>query len=403
MKIMKIVFVSNTYWPSKNGVQMVNQYLAEGLVEKGHEVIVLTCQLKKKVLEEEVYNGVFIKRFDISYSRLRGYRGDIKSYQAYLKKLDDSGKMEVMITVCANSFAGICTYPVMRHISAKKVIYNHGMRTGKINLDKITSFKSFAKEIICTMRDKIFYTKNWKYIIKYDEAIHLFYHDSSFEYFEKHGFKHNHVILNTCEKKLFSEIKSDVKNRNREIQEKYCLFNPYYVYIANFCVSKDQQRAIDAFYRADIQDIDLVLIGTEKNSYCDSLIRKVELLRKKNSNHGKVHILFDIDRDDTIYILKESYACIMSSMNEYFPITIIEAMAAGKPYISTNVGVVACLPGGNIVHNTKELVYWLEFYAKNKKYVNDMGKVAFDYAKSNLLLEDKVEQLELILKQLFVN
>ena len=41
---MKIVFTTHTYWPRKDGVQYVTQYLAEGLAKDGHEVIVFTPQ-----------------------------------------------------------------------------------------------------------------------------------------------------------------------------------------------------------------------------------------------------------------------------------------------------------------------------------------------------------------------
>ena len=107
--------------------------------------------------------------------------------------------------------------------------------------------------------------------------------------------------------------------------------------------------------------------------------------------------MYNISREETVSLIRNSYACFMSSMNEYFPITIIEAMAAGKPFISTNVGIISLLPGGNIAHNTNELSYWLEFYSKNCEYVLQMGNIASKFAFDNLQLEDKILQLEKIL------
>ena len=53
---MKIIFTVNTYYPYKDGVSVVTQYLAEGLAQKGHEVLVMTSScdgapLMKNIME----------------------------------------------------------------------------------------------------------------------------------------------------------------------------------------------------------------------------------------------------------------------------------------------------------------------------------------------------------------
>lgn len=56
---MKILISVHTYYPDKNGVQMVTQYIAEGLAKK-HEVKVIT-ELKKIILEKK-YIIMFLLR-----------------------------------------------------------------------------------------------------------------------------------------------------------------------------------------------------------------------------------------------------------------------------------------------------------------------------------------------------
>ena len=58
---MHIVFVTHTYWPHLDGVQMVNQYMAEGLVNAGYRVTVLTSKLEG-YNQYEMHNGVEIYR-----------------------------------------------------------------------------------------------------------------------------------------------------------------------------------------------------------------------------------------------------------------------------------------------------------------------------------------------------
>ena len=45
---MKIVVAVMSYYPHEGGVQTVTKYLAEGLAEKGHEVVVMTVRSAEK-------------------------------------------------------------------------------------------------------------------------------------------------------------------------------------------------------------------------------------------------------------------------------------------------------------------------------------------------------------------
>ena len=66
---MKILVSCFTYYPSSNGVQSVTQYQAEGLVQLGHEVTVLTgfrYGFREKITLPSIseHKGVKIRRFD---------------------------------------------------------------------------------------------------------------------------------------------------------------------------------------------------------------------------------------------------------------------------------------------------------------------------------------------------
>lgn len=41
--IGKIVITTHTYYPNKNGVAIVNEYLTKGLRQKGYKISVITC------------------------------------------------------------------------------------------------------------------------------------------------------------------------------------------------------------------------------------------------------------------------------------------------------------------------------------------------------------------------
>jgi glycosyltransferase involved in cell wall biosynthesis len=61
---MKILLVTEYYWPHIGGVEVVFKHLAEGLVAKGHEVYVVTSRVPDTERYEEL-NGVKIRRINV--------------------------------------------------------------------------------------------------------------------------------------------------------------------------------------------------------------------------------------------------------------------------------------------------------------------------------------------------
>ena len=60
-KILKIMILVATYYPLQDGVQIVTQYVAEGLAKK-HEVLVVTA-LQHGQERQSQRNGVMIERY----------------------------------------------------------------------------------------------------------------------------------------------------------------------------------------------------------------------------------------------------------------------------------------------------------------------------------------------------
>ena len=89
----------------------------------------------------------------------------------------------------------------------------------------------------------------------------------------------------------------------------------------------------------------------------------------------------------------------MGSKWEVFPISIIEGMAAGKTFISTNVGIVRYLPGGIITDTPAEMGYWISKLLKNESVLQKIGSAGQKYAQDNLTTEIKIRQLEKILEK----
>lgn len=386
---MHIVIATHSYWPHLDGVQMVNQYMAEGLVNAGHRVTILTSKWEDYYSQYEIHNGVEIYRF-VHKSILKFNFGESKKFKSFLLKNKEG--IDVLIAVVAQSFAGEWVMQVSNKLPCEKIMYMHGMKMERVNIHKTKNIHHFMKEYVRTLWSYCYFKYYWNKIIGFDAAVHLFERDSSYNYFKKHGFQKNIVIKNGCSSVLFEPINNI--NENCVIRKRYNIKNRYFLCVANFYKNKNQITALRAYYKTNVENIDMVFVGSDKDEYFEKLHRTNQILEAEDRLRHNVKILYGISREDTISIIKNAYAIVLSSDSEYLPITILEGLAAGKPYISTNVGVVPLLPGGVIAHDNKEFVYWMEYYAKHSEYVDKLGKIGREYAERELCIDDKIEQLK---------
>jgi glycosyltransferase involved in cell wall biosynthesis len=117
--------------------------------------------------------------------------------------------------------------------------------------------------------------------------------------------------------------------------------------LATFVPSKNQELALRAFLQAGCPNATLLFIGHEFNSYAEHL--------RALAGAARVRLLAGLPPTE----LAESYAAcdvvVLSSRAETQPLVLLDAMAAGRPFISTNVGCVGELPGGVVVANQDDM------------------------------------------------
>lgn len=381
---MNILIAVKNYWPSSGGVQSVTKYMAEGLVKKGHQVSVLTRMEPNTPIEEE-YNDV--KIFRVKQTSIFKFNfGDKALFQKFIL----GHSWDTVISVCAQSYSAEWMFPILDKIKARKILYMHGMRGSSIDLPRIDSFRTFMKEAILVNWWNLYFKRNWKYIKKYDAAIHLFSNDSSFSYFKAKGYLHNYAIANSCDSVFFEE------NEDCGILDKYGISKPYFIQVANYDGCKNHLLSVKSFLQADSGDAELVLIGSSGNKFYRKIVDYLNAFGGEKKN--KIHVLTAVPRVETVSLIKESYATILSSLHEYFPISIVEGLAAGKPFISTHVGEVPKFLGGHVGSTIGELAYWIEYYLSHPEYVVTLGREAKEFALKNMRLQDKINQLEEICK-----
>jgi glycosyltransferase involved in cell wall biosynthesis len=118
-------------------------------------------------------------------------------------------------------------------------------------------------------------------------------------------------------------------------------------------------------------DIFFAFIGGEQNAYC----RELEKRTRSWGLEECVALFHGVSRSFTESAIQACDIALMTSKWEMQPLFLLEAMSAGKPWVSTNVGSVSELQGGIISNfSTKDLTSNLLKIIHEKELKNELSK-----------------------------
>lgn len=377
---MRFLFTVASYYPTVGGVQKVTQNIAEELVRQGHEVTVLISCNNKERERLDNFNGVSLKYYNLYTEKDK----IIGNKDVYVKKLKELCKgIDVLVNVSVHSALTDAVLPYIQEMKCKTVLYLHGIYEFKWSeKDKSSFLRSFSK-IYYNTRRRSFYSKLYKYARNYDLIVHLSEEDASLQYMKKHGINQNIVIHNAAERSFFEPAVSECNEK-------------YFLQVANYAEHKNQEFSLQAFYKADCKDIKMIYIGAQENEYYRSLQKMNEKLAVKFGKK-EVEFLTGVSREDTIEKFKHATAVILSSRVEKFPMVLVEGLACGVPFISTDCGSVKTLPGGFIVNSIDEMALQMENILNTKDEEDYLKKREYAYRYFSLernvhLLVKKLEE-----------
>ena len=390
---MKIVFTTHTYWPRKDGVQYVTQYLAEGLAKYGHEVIVFTPQNIRRDAITEEHNGVQIIR-PFFAQKFTLYFGKNESYKNLL--LTECEDADCMINCAVQSPFNNFVLPLLNIISCKKILYLHGVYDYRFPNNLRTKAK--IKKVLLNIRWYAFYHRNAKRFSNYDLMINITNDSLNENFFPQIGVNVKKRIINNAVEDFDSVCVND------DLKVKYSFLDKaFFLNVANYNERKNQLMLIEAyanFYNETHSDIHLVLIGgtvgndgREYVEECKSIISNLEC---KN----QIHILENISREDTRAIIKKCYCATMTSTYEVYPIFLAEALSCSHPFISTNVGSVAQIQGGLVAETVQDFTKKMIMIVNNGDLYASLSHDGKIFAKNNFSQEEKISELERIIMDL---
>jgi glycosyltransferase involved in cell wall biosynthesis len=145
-------------------------------------------------------------------------------------------------------------------------------------------------------------------------------------------------------------------------------------------------------------DISLCFIGAKKGAYYDSC----KLISKEPLLDGRITFLEDHECD----LANEIASCMLllsPSTTEVLPLTLLEAMASGTPFVASSVGAVPGLRGGLNLRHDEDWLGTIEsfFYDSRKwKFYSEEGR---KYINNNYTIDKLSKQLEDGISEVFKN
>jgi glycosyltransferase involved in cell wall biosynthesis len=325
---MKIIQVTQRFFPAIGGVETHVYNIAEKLVEKGHEVTVYTSdllrdnpQIRLRNVKDKV-NGIRIRRF--------------KAFKL-LPKIEASTVMPSMITALLKEKADIIHahgyhyFPayltaLARHITGIPIVLttHTGPESTMLTLSKLYD-QTIGKFVLKTTDQIITLTKR--------EAKYLTSVGAKFEKIS--------VIPNGVDTDLFSR-----RTDGYSFREKYGIVGNIILFVGRLSKVKGLNYLIDAMPEIlkETPDAILVIVGSDFGV-------KTELRRRVKQLYIEKKVLFTgpLFGDELVDSYAASDLFVLPSIVESFGLVLLEAMAMGKPVVATNLGAAR-----NLIQNGVE-------------------------------------------------
>ena len=382
-----LLLTTDDYYPRTGGVPAVSRYLCEGLAQKGYKVTVVTIKYDSLPAKES-FNGVDIVRFEIHTTRLKFISGEITEFKNYIQQAN----VDILINECPEALTSRCLYPILVDLKdVIKILHVHGFG----GLFQYPLKINFSGRMLKAFKYRLFYFVYLrKYLSLYDLCLGLSEVDSSKTTLEKYA-QRVKILRNAVDDIFFetSNRENPLLKYAQPTNKRYCLS------IANYFPYKNQKGILLEFYKSVNDDISIIFIGKGSSRYFAELIA-YNLELEKTYGKKDVFFLSGVAREDIPDILSNATLYLVGSFFEEFSISIIEAMAKGVPFVSTNVGNTRLLPGGVVVESISQMHKSIDLLLNNAELYKECSYRGRAYAMQNCRTEYAVDQLEKYIQDL---
>lgn len=158
-----------------------------------------------------------------------------------------------------------------------------------------------------------------------------------------------------------------------KIRQQFAIDKPFFFYAGALREHKNVKRIIAAFNAAQLEDYELIMVGSKYDKY------PVDL------NFPNIRHLGMVSDEELKALYSLSYAFLFPSLFEGFGLPILEAMSFGSPVITTNYGATKEVGGDNVAlvnpEQTDEITAAILQLVNNNEYYNNLQLKGFDRVK----------------------
>lgn len=336
---MKILIISFTFPPQVGGVSEVALTQALGFAARGHEVSVAT-EYDAARQSGPAEGGINIRQFKIG-GTLGGatrYMGEEEAYRKFIT----TEPADVMLLHCWQNRATDEAIPALPQSRAKKVFLSHGF-----DAHVWKPHPRFSWGLGSWLRAQPYVWRLPRMMKAFDRLVFLSARCDAGRFFD-HWVAERllpsrvSIIPNGVHLSSFRQTPADFR-KAYGIETKYMVLN-----VANYCDRKNQLATLRDFMSANRPDATLVFIGGEFNDYQKEMAR-VQEERRALFPQARIVFLEKAPREMIYAAYQAADVFMLSAKQETQPLAILDAMAAGRPFLSTNAGCVSEFPGGLVM------------------------------------------------------
>lgn len=372
---MNILLIGQSYWPRKNGISTVLTTLAEGLARRGHAVDVATEH--EPARQATTHRGVRIHSFRVSGNGMTGMRGEVAAFRQFV----EAGCWDLQHHHACQiwSFDALADWLPRRQRPV--VVTPHG----------------FSQLNNPAWRP---YFEQFRQLLEHVDAVTCL--SETFEevpFLKRLGYARYEVVGNGVDRDEVEKL--PVRNLRRDwgLSGRFWTLN-----VSNHLRLKGHRTLYDLARR--VPDMEVVNVGNPHYPERFGLGR----LRLKSPCTYECALQAKLipnfwtkpgsDRQTVLSAYRQADVFVLPSAREASPVVLLEAMAAGLPWVSFDVGDVREHRGGLVVSSVEEMAEAVQAIQHDRALARGLAEAGASHVRARHDLEKIVGQYAALYQRL---
>jgi len=350
---LRVLHTVEFYHPHPGGAERVVQRVSEGLVRLGHEVSVATSWDPAR--SGPMLNGVEVVPFRVTGNLARGMRGEVSRYRQWVR----DGRFDVIMTYAAQCWSTDALLPLLPELSAAKVFATCGF-SGLHGVRRFL-YGGYFRALRAWVRG-------------YDAVVYHARTGADVAFGKRFGPARQVVIPNGADGAEFAGGEREFRARHG-IAARHLL-----LHVGNHYKVKGHGDLLGLMRDLRDMDVALVIIGSAPSAGRSCWTACAAAAQRD----PRVRLLAGLPREEVVAAFREADLVLLPSRFEAASLVLVEAMAAGVPFVAYDVGNARELPGGVVVRDRAAMRRAVRHLLADEVERRALGEVGRAYQRHHL-------------------